>query len=216
MSRIYKTIFIDWNGTLSSSKFWWHLEKSKNKEDRIFFEKVEKSLFGNLRELLKPWMLGELKSEDVISRVAKNSTLNYDKIFKEFVNSSQSMELISKDLLKIISKLRNKGAKVVIATDNMDSFTRWTYPGLKLFNHFDGFLNSHDLGAMKGHKDKNGKSLFFNEYLVSTGLKPKDSVLIDDSEDKDKIISSFGIDYLRIEPGISLASTLKGLLSNYR
>ena len=163
---MYKTIFIDWNGTISSSKFWWHLEQSKKSEDNKVFARIEKSLFGNLRETIKPWMLGELQSEDVIDKVAKDSKLEYDKVLKEFIKSCASMEIVSKDVLKLVSKIRKKGTKVVIATDNMDSFTRWTYPGLKLFNHFDGYLNSHYLHAMKGHKDDKGKSLFFRKYLI--------------------------------------------------
>lgn len=212
---MYNTIFIDWNGTISTSKFWGHLEKSDNKKDREFFNRVEKSLFKNLRDSIKPWMLGGLKSEDIIKRVANDSKLEYDKVFKEFIKSCQTMEFVSLEIPKLVSKFRKKGVKVVIATDNMDSFTRWTYPGLKLYNHFDGFLNSHDIGAMKGHKGKNGKSLFFHKYLILSGLKPQESILIDDSEDKEDTIQNFGIDYLKIEPPKGLVPALKDLLSRY-
>jgi FMN phosphatase YigB (HAD superfamily) len=211
---MYKTIFIDWNGALSSSKFWWHLENSTRENNEIF-ERIEKSLFGNLRDLLNPWMLGKMSSEDVIRKVSQDSKLGYNKLFNEFVKSCKSMKLAPGNPIPIISKLRKKGVKVVIATDNMDSFNRWTYPKLKLFNFFDGCLNSCDIKAMKGHQSKNGKSLFFDKYLRSSGLKPKESVLIDDSEDNAGVISGFGIDYLKIESGVGLSPALKNLLSKY-
>lgn len=50
----YKVVFLDWNGTLSKSKFWGHLQSSNKKEDRILFNKIDDALFGQLRELLKP------------------------------------------------------------------------------------------------------------------------------------------------------------------
>lgn len=212
---MYKTIFLDWNGTISSSKFWGHLEKSNKKEDKLKFKKIEDSLFGNHRDMLKPWMTGEIKSEDIISVIAKDTKINFKTLYNDFMYSCIKMEFCSNDLLKLVSNFRKNGVKVVIATDNMDSFSRWTYPSLGLYNYFDGFLNSHDIKAMKGHSDEKGRSLFFREYLESAGLKPGESALIDDSEDKDNIISSFGVNYIKIEPNVGLKPALLKLFTKY-
>src|SRR3990172_11168049 len=146
---MYKTIFLDWDGTISSSKFWWHLEKSKKREERIVFQKIEESLFGKFIDLLRPWMIGKFKSEDVIKKISQDTKLNFKYVFDEFVQSCLTMEFTLKDLPALVSELRKKGSKVIIATDNMDSFSRWTYPGLRLSEYFDGFLNSYEIGAMK-------------------------------------------------------------------
>ncbi len=207
----YKTVFIDWNGTLSGSKFWGHLEKT----DPKMFSTIENTLFGQLRGLLKPWMKGEIQSEDVIRRISDKSKLAYSDVFDEFIHSCMNMEFVSKDVPGLIKKLQKNGSKVVVATDNMDSFTRWTKRYLKIDDLFDDVLNSHYLGGMKKDVDKDGKSIFFSEYLKKNNLKPGESILVDDSSDDIQTIESFGIKYEHIEPVKGFVPALNRILASY-
>lgn len=210
----YKIVFIDWNGVLSGSKFWWHLEDKKHPKSELF-EKIETSLYGNLRHLLKPWMRGELKTEDVIKTTADEGGLDYDEVLQEFIHSCKTMQFVSEDVPSYINELRSNNVKVVIATDNMDSFSRWTVPALKLHELFDGYINSYDIKAMKGDFNEKGKSLFFYNYLKKYDLKSGEAVLIDDSEDKEGKINASGIDYEEVEPINGLVPALKNILSYF-
>jgi len=208
----YKILFLDWNGTLSTSKFWGHLEKS-TEDDKRLFEKIDKTLFGELRHLIKPWMRGEIKSEDVVKEVSDKSGIRYQRVLKQFIVGCKKMEYVDNKCVDLINKIRGNGVRVVIATDNMDSFVRWTVPSLGLNLVFDGILDSYTLKAMKNDFSEAGISLFFDSFIKSNGIGKGESVLIDDSEDKEgKIQSCCGIDYLKIEAGIGLMPALKRIL----
>lgn len=208
----YKVVFIDWNGTLSISKFWGHLEKSSEK-DKKMFEKIDKTLFGELRHLIKPWMRGEVCSEKVVKEVSNNSGLDYKKVMDEFVKGCEQMEYVTENCIKKIEKIKNEGIKVVIATDNMDSFIRWTVPAMKLDSIFDDILDSFTLKALKNDFDEKGKSLFFEKYFIDNKLSKGDCVLIDDSEDKENKIQSFGVDYCRIDAGVGTEPALDRIIA---
>ncbi len=72
--------------------------------------------------------------------------------------------------------------KCVIATDNMDTFTRFTVPALRLSEHFDGILNSFERGVLKQDIDEQNPDRipFFDEYLREYNLQCEDVVLTDD------------------------------------
>ena len=207
----YKVIFIDWNGTLSISKFWGHLSNS-TRENKVFFNKIENTLFCDLKHLLNPWMKGELNSENVIAEIAKHTNISYEFLLNEFIKSCEEMKYISLDICKLIKKLKKKGYMVVIATDNMDSFNRWTVPSLKVYELFDYILNSYDLKVMKNDFDKLGNILFFKNFVDKHKIGPGESILIDDSEDIDNRINKYGIDYFKITSSMGLKSVLKKLL----
>ncbi|NWF65809.1 MAG: hypothetical protein HXY38_16175 [Chloroflexi bacterium] len=210
----YKVVFLDWNGTLSDSKFWGHLENPQHPNSHLF-PKIEKTLFGELKHLLKPWMRGETTSEDVISQISEKAELNHNIILNEFVESCKNMKLATRRFTELIKQIQNSGTKVVVATDNMDSFPRWTVPALKLNEIFDDILESHSLKAMKGDFIEDGKSLFFHDFFSKHNIQPQESILIDDSEDRDNKISDFGIEYRKIEPVIGLEPELLRIVDIY-
>lgn len=207
----YRVIFLDWNGTLSDSKFWGHLEKT-NPE---LFSNIENILFGQLKKLIKPWMRGEIKSEHVVSMIANQGKLNYSQIFDEFIHSCINMKYVSKEVPSLVKRLQKKGAKVVVATDNMDSFNRWTLTYMNNCDIFDGVLNSHYQQAMKKDTSKDGESIFFADFIKKHNLKPGESVLIDDSSDDIETIEEFGIKYGHIEPVRGLVPALNRILTTY-
>lgn len=202
-----KIVFIDWSGTLSKSKFWGHLEAS----DNDLFTKIEGNLFKKNIDLIKPWMKGEFTSEDVVKRISNETGLDYQKVFDEFIKGCELMEFVDTKVPNLITKLKMKGMKVYIASNNMDSFDRWTIPAMKLEELFDGIINSFPIKALKHDFADDGTSLFFDEVLKKEGVKPQETVLIDDSEDKEGKLSSFGIGYKRISDQITLIDALTEL-----
>jgi len=162
---------------------------------------------------MKNLKIMKVKSEDIIDNIVSNSNLDRKNVFDEFVTGCRKMEYVSTEVLPLIKTIQNKGVKVFIATDNMDSFTRWTVPALRLNKIFDGILNSYDLKVMKSDADGHGNSLFFGRSLSLHKLRPGESTIIDDSEDKDNIIKNFGIEYRKIEPVIGFVPELKQILN---
>ena len=70
-------------------------------------------------------------------------------------------------------------------------------PALRLSEHFDGILNSFDIGLLKF--DTEGDSIpFFDDYLEKNNLSCNDVVLIDDCIDKSGVYKKFGFDILQI------------------
>lgn len=206
-----KIVFIDWNNTLSKSKFWGHLESSSAK-DLELFNKLERSLFINNLHLLKPWMKGSLSTNNMMDIIANDTKIDIDFVLNNFIKSCQEMTFVSEAIPELIKKIRNKSIKVYIATDNMDSFNRWTIPAMKLSDMFDGAINSFYKKALKIDFDEYGKSLFFGDFLKSKNINPQDTILIDDSEDKNGVLSSFGINYKRIGSDYSLENALHEIM----
>lgn len=204
----YKVIFIDWDKTLSISKFWGHL----NHSNQPLAEKLQTSLFVNLKPLINPWMRGEFTSEEIMRRVSSDSKIGFNKALLEFTKSCKSMKLVSDEIYALTSRLRSSGIKVVIATDNMDSFTRWTIPSLRLEDKFDAILNSFDLRALKKDTDNKGNSLFFKTFLEKHRILKGESLLVDDGDEKRKF-RDFGIEYRKIEPVVGLVPELKRVIT---
>lgn len=209
-----RILFIDWNNTLSKSKFWEHLESS-SASDLKLFNKLEKSLFINNLHLLKPWMKGDLTTDEMMNIIAKDTKIDIDFVSNNFVKSCEQMVFVSKTIPDLIKKIRNKSIEVWIATDNMDSFNKWTIPAMKLTDIFDGVINSFYKKALKLDFDNYGKSLFFEDFLKSKNINPKDTILIDDSEDKNGILSSWGINYKRINNESTLENILNEILDKF-
>jgi FMN phosphatase YigB (HAD superfamily) len=202
----YKTIFIDWDGTLSASRFWEHWAAEYPQK----FAQIQLALFVQRPDLLNHWMIGQITAEICLAEVAAITHIEVIELLQGLEYSCQHMSFINDDSLTSIHQLRQKGVQVVIATDNMDTFHRWTTPALGLNTIFDHILNSAQLGTLKTTKDLDGTSLFFGKYLLHHHLKPGDTILIDDSPGN-SIVQDFGIDYLKIDHGQDITSILNNL-----
>lgn len=206
---MYKTIFIDWDGTLSNSKFWerW----SKDPEYRSKYDLIQRILFQNAHDLLHDWMLGFRSMTFVVNYLADVTGLSYDELMTELRYSCEHMEFLEESTIDAIQNVRKKGTRVIIATDNMDTFRQWTVPALRINDLFDGILTSDTRGAFKVQSSANGASLFFHHYLSQNNLKSGEAVLIDDSIDN-KVVENFGIDFLHVNAKTGLASYLAQLV----
>ncbi|GLV55093.1 hypothetical protein KDH_19400 [Dictyobacter sp. S3.2.2.5] len=212
----YKCVFLDWALTLSNSLFWEHFNDPEHAHFQTF-QMIQRTLFQDpaFSQMLLDWMRGRFTSEDVIAALCQHdAALDPRMMLDELALSCSKMQFVSPQIPTYVAQLQARGIKVVIATDNMDTFTRWTVPALQLRTLFDDVLNSYDLQALKEDINESGRSAFFGTYLKSQGLEPGQSVLIDDSgEDCGRRIRSFGIDYRRIEPRVGLVPELQKLLA---
>lgn len=208
----YRCIFVDWHNTLSQSLFWDHLEAGGS-VSRQLCARLRSSLFGRRRELLNPWMRGTLSTEAVMEIIAEDTGLPSDLILTEFIAGCQQMAFDSPDIPALVGTLRADGCRVVIATDNMDCFLRWTVPSLGLTDIFDDILCSAEIGGLKRDLDGGGQSVFFRKALSEFRLRPGESVLLDDDASVAESIRSFGIDFLQITTEQKLAPALQQLLA---
>lgn len=191
-----KVIFIDWNKTLSNSRFWEQLEDEGHKF-HSHHEKIINSLFVENKNFITPWMQGKLTSEDICKAIAENTGIDADIIFDELVESARNMTFVSEEIPELINSLQAKGIKVVIATDNMDTFNRFTVKSMKLGKLFNDILNSYELKAMKGDFENN-KSLFFDDFIKRNNLSYSETVLLDDSTSNSDPLTQLGMKTIQI------------------
>jgi len=202
-----KVVFIDWYKTLSNSVFWEHLEN----EDREKYDLIVNSFLKSFGDLINPWMRGKFTSEDMAKKIAEDTNLNEKYILDGLKKSTQDMAFAEDRIVDLIKQLRSNDTKVIVATDNMDTFIRWTVPQMKLDKLFNGILNSWELKRLKGDFE-GGSSKFFSKYLKANSLSPAECLLIDDSEDKESRLSDFGINYVRINSTSDVVDIIVDLL----
>ena len=114
-------------------------------------------------------------------------------------------------VMELIQALRATGIRVVIATNNMDTFHRWTSPHLQLSEQFDEILDSWQLGFLKADATQHGQSAFFGPYLNRHGISPMDCLLVDDTP-TNVAVEQFGINPIIIKRGQDITPILKSLL----
>lgn len=167
-----KIVFIDWDGTLCWSRFWESLLKSDLK-----FAEVVNNFFVSDKEIVIDWMCGKFKSEEINKIISQKTGLPLDMIWRTFVSDCKKMK-VDPEIVILIRELRKKYS-VVLITGNMDCFTRFTVPALKLNEMFDCIVNSADIGYFK--TDYNGKTFIdclkrFNIDDISSAYLLEDSL----------------------------------------
>ena len=205
-----KLVFIDWNQTLSTSKFWEHLEIG-SKEELELFNKIENCLFTKNAHLINPWMKGEFNSEKLVAKISGELTIDFKFVFNEFVKGCEIMKFVSTQIPQLVKSIQSKGMKVYIATHNMDSFNRWTVPAMKLDKLFNGVINSYFVKAFKHDFNHQGESLFFHDVIKKEKVTPSEVYWIDDSDDKDNLLTNYGVNYKRVDKENTVVEALRSL-----
>ncbi len=202
-----KVLFLDWDKTLSNSLFWSSL-RNENHPHNIYADKIEKTLFAENRHFLKPWMKGEYSAEDICSMVSEKSNIPFNVIFDGLKESCSGMEFVSEKIPALIFKIRSKGIKVIVATDNMDTFMRFTVPGMNLLEIFDDFLVSHDIKFLKNEITEDTIP-FFDGYLKKNNMGYEEAVLLDDHADMGDTYGKLGLEIIQILGPETLLNSLK-------
>lgn len=161
-------LFIDFDGTLCHDRFW----RSLPKDD---YSKVQELLFGTEKSVVEKWMIGDTSSEDVNKLVAEHLGKSFEDIWKSFVFDCQTMH-VDRKVLETIAKLREKYTTILL-TMNMDCFSRFTVPCLRLEDYFDEISNSYYTKKIK--TDREGE--IYRDLATKHGVSLKDCVTIDDS-----------------------------------
>jgi hypothetical protein len=206
-----KVLFLDWYKTLSDSIFWQHVLGSDHPLSRPF-RTVQKAVFGRPGSLINDWMRGFHSLEDVVDLAADESGVASDLILKELQYSCEHMQLVSDQIPALVSRFRRCRVRVVIATDNMDTFDRWTVPALQLDRLFDGICNSYNLRCLKGDRSADGSSSFFTPLLRMYDVIGQETALIDDSRDVDYLHTELGMNLITIPSSGSLVPAMQRLL----
>ena len=161
-------LFVDFDGTLCHDRFWRGLPTEQ-------YEKVQELLFAEDRSYLQEWMKGKRTAEEVNQLLADQLGIPFEEIWSVFVKDVETMT-VSQEVLEKIGSLRDRYTAILI-TVNMDSFSRFTVPALKLNQYFDDISNSYYEGKFKS--DNEGE--VFKDYLQKYNAPVEESILIDDS-----------------------------------
>jgi len=208
-----EVIFVDWDGTICNSKFWGHW--AYDNEYAGASELIQERFFKAAPEVTAQWMRGGRSTEDIVQTISESTAMPTNKLLRGLRESCERMQFISDGILPAVKNLRDSGVLVVVATDNMDTFTRWTMPALDLRYHFDDILDSYSLRALKRDKDGSGRSKFFADFLAKRQINPANTILIDDGA-HNAVVEDFGMGFIQITPQLSAESVLISLGKNYQ
>jgi len=161
-------LFIDFDGTLCHDRFWRSLPEEQ-------YRNVQEFLFSENKIYAEEWMKGKRTAEEVNKLIAEKLGISFEEIWNVFVRDAQTMR-VSKEVLEPIERLRDTHTTILI-TVNMDSFSRFTVPALKLDRYFDAISNSYYEGKFKS--DNGGQ--VFRDYVEKYSAPIESSILIDDS-----------------------------------
>jgi len=155
-------------------------------------------------------MLGGVSAEEVMEIVSEVFTLDAAVLLRTLRRSCEQMRLVDPGILDTVRQLRKQGVHVAVATDNMDTFLRWTVPALGLQQHFDGIICSSERQAFKRDMAE-GRSPFFGEYFEEHDISPHRSVLLDDGL-HNAAVRQLGMEFVHITQDNPLLRALNALV----
>lgn len=154
-------VFVDWDGTLSWSRYWESLLKTNDT-----LAKVVSDFFAFEKDMEARWMRGGLKSEDINKLISQRSGLSEDFLWRTFIFDCQKMK-VDPEVISLIKKLKEKYI-VILVTGNMDCFSRFTVPALGLDKVFDKIINSSDVGYLKTEYDGKHSQIVLRNTILQT------------------------------------------------
>lgn len=172
-------IFVDFDGTICFDFYWCSLPQDLH-------QKTEELIFGKDNKLVNDWMRGLYTAEEINKILADKFSVPFEYIWKIFVKDCKEMK-VSIATLNTINLLREKYI-MILSTGNMDSFTRFTSPALKLENYFDEVYNSFDHKRFK--TDDDGK--MFLELAKKYNVSIQDCVVVDNSKHICEVFGNLG------------------------
>lgn len=166
-------------------------------ERRAWHKNIIDYIFVKNRYLIDEWMRAKFDERYVAKLISEEFGYPDNLILKDLAESCQKMQLVSDEVYDLVAQIRKRGTQCVIATDNMDTFLKYTKPALKLENYFDDFLVSFEQKILK-FDVKNNSIPFFDDYLKKHKLSYEDVLLIDDCIDKSGTYARLGFRVLQV------------------
>lgn len=191
-----KVVFLDWYGTLCSSRFYEHWSEVGHTRHGDFGRLQTWWSAPSSKPFMEAWLRGGKDAEAFVAEMSAYLAIPEPILWEELIASFQSWRLIDESCREQIAELRARGIRVILATDNVDACFRWGIQTLGLENTFGGVLSSHELGCCKGDGDDRGRSRFFAPFLNAEAIAPGESVLIDDSPGIAPVVERTGIGFL--------------------
>jgi hypothetical protein len=119
-----RVIFSDWHGVLSRDPFWVSIRGSATHPLHDQLEAGMAGVFASERGIANEWMTGLMSSSQVIAEMG----IQLDKRFRDdFLSRRLDLDCarmgVNADLFDVLRVMRAE-AMVVVATDNMDCFSR--------------------------------------------------------------------------------------------
>lgn len=195
------TLFIDFDGTICFDRFW----RSAGAEVRLF---INRFLFGADETLVRRWMLGYVSSEEVNAIISQAGVFSYADLWQVFVADCLSMR-VHPSTLAVIQKAR-RTHRVILVTDNMDAFDRFTRPQLGLDACFDAIASSHQYGALKNHE---GGGLF-KVVAHEEHINLHEAILIDNAADNCRIFRELGGQACQVTQPQDVESIINALIES--
>lgn len=200
-----RVVFVDWYKTVSTSLFW--QQRPGCRLAAADSARMHGYVFTRA-ELLRQRMVGAVAAEDVCAQAARRLGLDAADLLADLEHSCRSMEFDDPAAVDAIQAIRGQAIQVVLATDNMDTFSRWTVPALHLGGIVDAILNSASLGTLTGAM-AGGQSPFFGPWLAGQRITPAEAILVDDSPPASA--AAIGLRTRLVEHPAKLASILTQL-----
>lgn len=191
-----RVLFVDWHGVASSDPFWMSIMSSVTHPLHSRLSKELKEIFQNNDSLIRAWMRGELRAENIIEMldITLDKRFNDDYLMRKLIEDCKLMK-VNSNLIDLLRQMRNH-AFVVMATDNMDCFLHYysmrtcgrrrqirpsnQEHAYKSFNEavqtFDDILCSSEIGVLK----RENPIRFFGMWLRDHSLRFSDALLLDD------------------------------------
>lgn len=170
-------IFIDFHGVMSHGPHWHSLANRQHPLHTIYKD-IEFHVFKNNPSLLDNWLLGNITSEEIheyLKRMLGND-LDHQLLWETFVNDCEQID-ISENILNQLKEMREH-YRIILITDNMDSFNRFTIPKrAQELAVFDDIVNS---SSEKRTKIASNCASFL-KYINKYGANQSQCLLIDDS-----------------------------------
>ncbi len=193
-------LFCDFDGVLCHDKYWQSLPPEENRL-------IQNLLFGEDRTIVNDWMRGKYSAETINEMISQNTGIPYDRLWATFVSDCQTMRIVDGALEKILC-LRNQFS-IILITGNMDSFTRFTLPALKLDQYFDLISNSFYEGKLK--TDNDGQ--IFLDFTDKFNTNIASCFVLDDSPNVCAIFEKLGGQALLVTSKYDLVYHLNNLLA---
>jgi hypothetical protein len=219
-----RVIFTDWHGVLSRDPFWASIRGTATHPLHAQLEAGMAGVFASERGLVNEWMTGLLSSDQIIAGMG----IRLDRRFRDdFLARRLDLDCarmrVNAELFEVLCVSRAK-AMVVIATDNMDCFTRAfhhargrrrrTHPWETLADWAvicDDIICSSDVAALKADDPQ----AFFGPWLGRHDLRFPDAVLIDDRADNCAAFSACGGTAICWKMGVDDISEIIGALKSW-
>jgi FMN phosphatase YigB (HAD superfamily) len=177
-------LLVDFDGVLSNGRFY----TSQIQQQRQLGLKVAQTIFApRNQKLLNDWMRGDLTYHDVHDSVAASIGADARQLDRLLEDSVKRMPL-NEPLLQFIGKLRSRGIRVSLLTNNMDIFDLVARAHHNLDTHFDHIYSSSAHGQLKLENDA-----LITRAMQEAAADIRQTALVDDSTVSYELATGYGV-----------------------